>query len=74
MRVNPLALAASFPYLICHWGGQQRVGGWPDKLLQWIGSGQQAAAWAFWFALQKKKKKKGFIQISDPACLERHVH
>lgn len=56
MRVNPLALAASFPYLICHGGGQQRVGGWPDELLQWIGSGQQAAAWAFWFALQKKKK------------------
>lgn len=62
------------------------MGSWSDKWLQWIGSGQQAAAWAFWFGLEEKRIKinqnqqtrgggrRGFIYVSDPAHLERHVH
>lgn len=46
------------------------MGGWPDKLLQWIGSGQQAAAWAFWFALQKKKKKKVLYKFLTQLALK----
>jgi len=53
---------APFSYLVSHWGGQRGVGGWPDKLFQWLDLANKVQLQHLGLDY---KKRRGFRCVSD---------